>query len=126
MAAGEMSFKVSAVGADELIAKIAATRTQLVQDVKDETSKAATSMRQTARALAKSESMPGLSRSIYTQTRQFAAGIEVTIEAKSEFGYIREFGAGRSGPHPFMGPALEKHQPEWEAGLMASLERQPL
>lgn len=124
--AGQMSFNVDAVGAEELVAKIAATRTQLIKDVKQVTSTAAKDMRQTARSLAKSKSMPGLSRSIYTQTRQFAAGIEITIEAKSEFGYIREFGAGRSGPRPFMGPALEKHQPGWERALMAALERQPL
>ena len=122
--AGEMTFRVE--GADELIERIAATRVQLIADVKSETSKAGKAMQRTARALAKSKTMPGLSRSIYTQTRQFAAGIEITIEAKSPFGYIREFGAGRSGPHPFMLPALESHLPGWEQALSAALERQPL
>lgn len=122
--AGEMTIRVD--GADELIAKIAATRAQLIEDVKRETAAAGKEIRQTARALARSKTMPGLSRSIFTKTRQFAAGIEITIEAKSPFGYIREFGAGRSGPHPFMLPALEKHQPEWEQALSAALERQPL
>ena len=106
--------------------KIKATQKQLVADVKRETSIAGQRMQRTARELARSKSMPGLSRSIYTNTKQFAAGIEITIEAKSPFGYIREFGAGRSGPHPFMLPALEKHQPEWEQALSAALERQPL
>lgn len=122
--AGEMTFRVE--GADELIERIAATRVQLIADVKSETSKAGKAMQRTARALAKSKTMPGLSRSIYTNTKQYAAGIQVTVEAKSPFGYIREFGAGRSGPHPFMGPAAERHIPEWEGALAAALERQPL
>lgn len=124
--AGEMSFRMDVQGATELVEKIAATRVQLVADVKRETLKSARDMQRTARALARSKSMPGLSRSIFTTTKQFAAGIQVTVEAKSPFGYIREFGAGRSGPRPFMGPALEKHQPEWEQALMDALDRQPL
>lgn len=119
-----MTFRVD--GGQALIDKIAQTRVNLVVDVKRETLKAARDMQRTARALARSKSMPGLSRSIYTNTKQFAAGIEVTVEAKSPFGYIREFGAGRSGPHPFMLPALEKHYPEWESALADALDRQPL
>ena len=67
--------------------------------------------------------MPGLSGSIYTKTKQSADGIEVTVEAKSPFGLIREFGAGRSGPHPFMLPALMAELPSWEAKLSAAAER---
>lgn len=122
--AGEMTVKL--VGADELIAKIAATRVQLIADVKRETADAAKEIRQTARALARSKTMPGLSRSIFTRTRQFATGIEVTVQANSPFGYIREFGAGRSGPHPFMLPAMEQQLPKWEKALSDALERQPL
>ena len=124
--AGEMSFRMDVQGATELVEKIAATRVQLVADVKRETLKSARDMQRTARALARSKSMPGLSRSIFTNTKQSAAGIQVTVEAKSPFGYIREFGAGRSGPHPFMGPSFEKHEPEWEQALMDALDRQPL
>lgn len=122
--AGEMTFRMT--GADELIQRIAETRVRLVADVKEETSKAAKNMQMTARSLATSKTMPGLSRSIYTKTKQFVNGIEVTVEAKSPFGYIREYGAGRSGPHPFMLPAFERHYPEWESALDAALERQPL
>ena len=124
--AGEMTFRMEVQGATELIEKIAATRVQLIEDVKRETSRAGKNIQRTARALARSKTMPGLSRSIYTNTKQFAAGIEITIEAKSPFGYIREFGAGRSGPHPFMGPAGERHIPEWEDALADCLDRQPL
>jgi hypothetical protein len=74
-------------------------------------------MQRTARQLAKSKSMPGLAGSIYTKTRQLAAGTEVTVEAKSPFGLIREFGAGRSGPHPFMLPAVEQNLDGWEADM---------
>lgn len=126
MASGEMSFRIDVQGATELMEKIAATRTQLIEDVKRETSKAGKDIQRTARSLAKSKTMPGLSRSIFTRTKQFAAGIEITVEAKSPFGYIREFGAGRSGPHPFMLPAFEQHVPEWEQALADALERQPL
>ena len=124
--AGEMSFRIDASDAEKLMEKIAATRTQLIADVKAETAKAAKDMRQTARGLAKSRTMPGLSRSIFTKTRQFAAGIEVTVQTNSPFGYIREFGAGRSGPHPFMLPAFEEQLPKWEKALSDALERQPL
>lgn len=119
-----MSFRVD--GGDELLAKLAATRAQLIGDVKRETAAAAKDMQATARALAKSQSMPGLSRSINTSTRQLATGIEVTVEARSPFGYLREFGHGRTAPHPFMEPALNKHLPEWESALKAALGRQPL
>ena len=122
--AGEMTIRVD--GADELLAKIAATRVQLIEDVKRETAAAGKEIRQTARALARSTTMPGLSRSIFTKTRQFAAGIEVTVQTNSPFGYIREFGAGRSGPHPFMFPAFEQQLPKWEKALADALERQPL
>lgn len=122
--AGEL--KIDVQGGQELIDKIAQTRTALVADVKRETLKAAKAMQQTARALAKSQTMPGLASSIFTSTKHTATGIEVTVEAKSPFGYIREFGAGRSGPHPFMMPALEKHYPEWESALADALDRQPL
>ena len=125
MATSSMSFRVD-VDVEPLVEKIKATQKQLVADVKRETSIAGQRMQRTARELARSKSMPGLSRSIYTNTKQFAAGIEITIEAKSPFGYIREFGAGRSGPHPFMLPALESHLPGWEQALSAALERQPL
>lgn len=125
MATSSMSFRVD-VDVEPLVEKIKATQKQLVADVKRETSIAGQRMQRTARELARSKSMPGLSRSIYTNTKQFAAGIEITIEAKSPFGYIREFGAGRSGPHPFMLPALEAHLPGWEQALSAALERQPL
>lgn len=124
--AGDMSFKVDFQGGTELIEKIKATRIQLIEDVKRETSRAGKDIQRTARALAKSKTMPGLSRSIYTHTKRFATGIEVTVEAKSPFGYIREFGAGRSGPRPFMAPAFDKHVPEWERALADALERQPL
>lgn len=75
--AGEMSFRIDASDAEKLMEKIAATRVQLVEDVKAETAKAAKAMRQTARGLAKSKTMPGLSRSIYTNTKQFVSGIEI-------------------------------------------------
>jgi HK97 gp10 family phage protein len=121
--AGEMTFKVDVQGATELMAKIKADRTQLLADARRETLAAGRRMRQTARALSKSQTMPGLSRSIDTSTKQYVTGIEVTVEAKSEFGYIREFGAGRSGPHPFMLPAFEQHLPGWERALSGCLER---
>lgn len=122
----EMSFTVTAEGAAELMAKITATQAQLIVDVKRETLAAGRDIQRTARSLSKSKTMPGLSRSIFTSTKQYATGIEVTIEAKSPFGYIREFGAGRSGPHPFMGPAGETHIPKWEDRLADCLDRQPL
>jgi HK97 gp10 family phage protein len=123
MAAGDMTFRLDVQGADELMAKIRADQTQLVVDAKREALAAGRQMRQTARALSRSKMMPGLSRSIDTSTRQFAAGIEVTVEAKSPWGYIREFGAGRSGPHPFMAPAFEQHLPGLERALSDALER---
>lgn len=121
-----MTMTIRVDGADELIGKISATRTALLEDVRRETAAAGKAMRQTARGLAKSKSMPGLSRSIFTYTRQLAGGIEVTVEARSPFGYLREFGYGRAAPHPFMEPALHKHLPDLESALSDALARQPL
>src|SRR5690349_8378979 len=102
---------------DALLAEMVANRAAVLPKVRAATNKAGRAMQRTARQLAKSKSMPGLSRSIYTKTRQLAAGTEVTVEAKSPFGHIREFGAGRSGPHPFMLPALEQNVDAWEADM---------
>jgi hypothetical protein len=114
MAAG---FIIDASEAEALMKELAAKHAVLLADVKRVTLAAGRSMRQTARSLSKSQSMPGLSNSIDTKTKQTVAGIEVTIEAKSPWGYGREFGMGRSGPHPFMLPALEQGVPPWEAQI---------
>jgi HK97 gp10 family phage protein len=111
------SFLIDARELDALVAEMAANHATVLAKVRTATTKAGKAMQQTARQLSKSKSMPGLSGSIYTKTRQLAAGTEVTVEAKSPFGYIREFGAGSSGPHPFMLPALEQNLDAWEAEM---------
>src|SRR6478609_1891170 len=108
------SFNIDARELDALLAEMMANRATVLPKVRAATNKAGRAMQRTARSLSKSKSMPGLSRSIYTKTRQLAAGTEVTVEAKSPFGLIREFGAGKSGPHPFMLPALEQNLDAWE------------
>ena len=110
-------FNIDTRELDALLAEMMANRATVLPKVRATTNKAGKAMQTTARSLAKSKSMPGLSRSIYTKTRQLAAGTEITVEAKSPFGYIREFGAGRSGPHPFMLPALEQNLDAWEADM---------
>jgi HK97 gp10 family phage protein len=110
-------FRIDTRELDALLAEMMANRAVVLPKVRAATNKAGKAMQSTARSLAKSKSMPGLSRSIYTKTRQLAAGTEITVEAKSPFGYIREFGAGRSGPHPFMLPALEQNVDAWEADM---------
>jgi hypothetical protein len=110
-------FLIDASEATALMHELAAKNAQLLADVRRVTLNAGRQMRGTARSLSKSSSMPGLSNSIDTRTKQSVQGIEVTVEAKSPFGYIREFGAGRSGPHPFMLPALESGLPAWEAAI---------
>lgn len=110
-------FRIDTRELDAVLAEMAANRAVVLPKVRAATNKAGKAMQATARSLAKSKSMPGLSRSIYTKTRQLAAGTEITVEAKSPFGLIREFGAGRSGPHPFMLPALEQNVDAWEADM---------
>jgi HK97 gp10 family phage protein len=110
-------FRIDTRELDALLAEMMANRAVVLPKVRAATNKAGKAMQSTARSLSKSKSMPGLSRSIYTKTRQLAAGTEITVEAKSPFGYIREFGAGRSGPHPFMLPALEQNVDAWEADM---------
>lgn len=116
-------FLIDAEEARALAAQLAANHAIVLADVRRETLAAGRKMQATARSLSKSRSMPGLSGSIYTKTRQLAGGTEVTIEAKSPFGYIREFVAGRSGPHPFMLPALEQNVGPWEAAMAAAAAR---
>lgn len=110
-------FLIDARELDALAAEIAANNSAVLFKVRAATNKAGKAMQRTARQLAKSKSMPGLAGSIYTKTRQLAAGTEITVEAKSPFGRIREYGAGRSGPHPFMLPALEQNLDPWEADM---------
>jgi HK97 gp10 family phage protein len=110
-------FNIDTRELDALLAEMVANQSAVLFKVRAATNKAGKAMQTTARSLAKSKSMPGLSRSIYTKTRQLAAGTEITVEAKSPFGLIREFGAGRSGPHPFMLPALEQNLDAWEADM---------
>jgi len=115
-------FAINTAELDALLAEMMANRAAVLPKVRAATNKAGRAMQRTARSLAKSKSMPGLSRSIYTKTRQLAAGTEVTVEAKSPFGFIREFGAGRSGPHPFMLPALEQNLDSWESDMAEAAE----
>jgi HK97 gp10 family phage protein len=115
-------FAINTAELDALLAEMMANRAAVLPKVRAATNKAGKAMQRTARSLAKSKSMPGLSRSIYTKTRQLAAGTEVTVEAKSPFGFIREFGAGRSGPHPFMLPALEQNLDSWESDMAEAAE----
>jgi hypothetical protein len=113
-------IRMDATAATRLAVEVARNRALLLPEVKAITSATGLRIRTTARQLAKSERMPGLSRSIWTKTRHTVAGTEVTVEAASPFGYIREFGAGRSGPMPFMYPAYQAHVPAWQAALEAS------
>jgi HK97 gp10 family phage protein len=115
-----VELRVDASQVAALVAEMAANHAVVLSKVRVATTKAGGQMQRTARQLAKSKSMPGLSGSIFTKTRQLAAGTEVTVEAKSPFGLIREFGAGRSGPHPFMLPALEQNVDAWEADMAAA------
>lgn len=109
-----IEFRIDSSQVAALVAEMAANHAVVLSKVRVATTKAGKAMQSTARQLSKSKSMPGLSGSIYTKTRQLAAGTEITVEARSPFGYIREFGAGRSGPHPFMLPALEQNLDAWE------------
>lgn len=120
MAAG---FIIDASEAEALMNDLAVAKAELLAEVRKETLQSGRAIRQTARSLSKSQSMPGLSNSIDTATKQFTDGIEVTVEAKSPFGLIREFGAGRSGPRPFMLPAMQAELPRWEAALSEAAGR---
>jgi HK97 gp10 family phage protein len=113
-------FLIDASAAIALAVELERTKTLILFEVRRATNAAGKAMQSSARQNAKSRSMPGLSRSIYTKTKQLAGGTEITIEAKSPFGYIREFGAGRSGPHPFMLPALESNLGSWEDAMAAA------
>lgn len=116
-------FTIDASEALALRAELEAAHTTLVAEVRKATSDAGRNMQATARSLAAHTSFRGLAGSIYTQTKQSASGIEVTVEAKSPFGYIEEFGAGRKGPHPFMLPALQSHLPAWEDSVAEAAGR---
>lgn len=116
-------FTIDATAAEALMLELAHAKLLLVAEVHKETMASGKAIQATARSLSKSRSMPGLSGSIWTKTKKYANGTEVTVEAKSPFGSIREFGAGRSGPHPFMLPALMSELPNWEAKLAAATSR---
>lgn len=117
------SFVVDASEALRLMAEIEARRSVLVSEAQRETIAAGQRMQSTARELAVSRTMPHLAGSITARVKRSVSGVEVTIEAKDKLGYVREFGAGRSGPHPFAGPAAEQHMPGWEQSLAALLGR---
>jgi hypothetical protein len=116
-------FTMNADDATRLMERLAENKAKLLADIRRETLAAGRRIQASARANAKSQSMPGLSGSIWTKTKQLANGIEVTVEAKSPFGYIREYGAGRSGPMPFMRPALDEHVPAWEQAIVDAASR---
>lgn len=117
------SFRVDTSEFGDLAAELQRNLTSLLMDARRETAAAGKEIQRKARAAAKSKTMPGLSRSIWSNTKNTASGVEVVVEAKSPLGYIREYGAGRSGPHPFMGPALDSTLPGWESALQAALSK---
>lgn len=118
-----MSIVINTDDAERVRRELEAAHARLVAEVRTETIKAGNSMRDMARVLAQSRSMPDLAGSIGARVSPLVDGVTVTIEARSPFGYIREFGAGRSGPHPFMLPALEAGLDPWEQGMSAVADR---
>lgn len=107
-------FIVDASEAEKLSIEIAVNIASIMPNVRSATVAAGRRIQASARAKAPKGShtrrIPG---SIWTSTRQTVGGTEVTIESKDPLGAILEFGTSRSGPHPFMKPALDEHVDAW-------------
>ncbi len=67
--------------------------------------------------------VPGYSGTIRSKVTGLAAGGTITVESSSPFGFILEFGAGHSGPHPHFGPALEPAAARLETLLSALADK---
>lgn len=118
-----MPITVDASQAAVAAAELRAATAVLLPAVRAEVLRGGRSMAQVARGLAVSSSFPDLAGSIDARAENTGDGVTVTVEAKSPWGYIREFGAGRSGPHPFMLPALERVEPALLEGVAAVIAK---
>jgi hypothetical protein len=122
-------FIINASAATRLMEELKAAHVVLLSEVRKSTVQSGKAIQMGARGLVgSSASMPGLRGSIYTSTKQFASGTEVTVEAKSPFGFIREFGVtnlvgGSNAPRPFMLPAMMAELPRWEQSLAEATSR---
>lgn len=76
------------------------------------------------RALApNTNKVPGYSGTIRSKVTGIAVGATITVESTSQFGFILEFGAGRSGPHPHFGPVFDPATAALETALSALVDR---
>lgn len=66
--------------------------------------------------------VPGYTNTIRSRVTPVAAGATITVESSSPFGFILEFGAGRSGPHPHFGPVFDPAAARVEQLLSALAE----
>lgn len=118
------SIVIDATAAARLAAEIAVRNRLLLPEVQQITDHFGKAMQSMAKALAPvTSTVPGYANTIERKPRLTAMGFSVTIESRSPFGYILEFGAGRSGPHPHFGPALQALDPPWTAAIMAAAAR---
>jgi hypothetical protein len=113
------SITIDASAAARIAAEIAVKNKMLLPEVIRLTDHYGKLMQSMAKALAPvTATVPGYANTIERRPRLTVGGISITIESRSPFGYILEFGAGRSGPHPHFGPALQALDAPWTVSIM--------
>lgn len=97
--------------------KIAVAGEKLVDDAKSTTVRAGTKIRDEARANAPRGAAKQYPRTIVRRSKQFAAGVEVEVEAggvgQGKLGSVLEFGSPTSPAYPHVTPSFEGEVPVW-------------
>lgn len=115
-----MSIVINADSARVLAAELSAQRKLIPHEVFLVTETFAEIMRSQAAAMAPvTNKVPGYAGTIRKKVKRTMMGVEATIESTSPFGYILEFGAGYSGPHPHFGPAFNFNKDAYESAVVA-------
>jgi HK97 gp10 family phage protein len=120
-----VEFRMDVTGASELADDLKKAADEVKREVRTSTIRGGKTIQREARANApRTRKVPGYPASIYSTITADTAGItEVTVESRSEFGHILEFGAGYSGPHPHFGPALDNEAGPFEDAVNDIVKR---
>lgn len=114
------AIKIDASAANKLAAEVSAQRKLIPPAVIKVVQQHAEIMRAQAQAAAPvTNRVPGYPGTIKKKVKASMMGAEAEIFTSSPFGFILEFGAGYSGPHPHFGPAFNSGQGPFESAVAA-------
>ena len=110
----------------ELVDDLVTASAEITVDVRGVVQKSARAVRDEARRLAPKTRLPHYAKSITYETDYKPGGVVAEIGpvkgGQGSLGHILEYGTSRTPPHAHLGPALDRHAPDFLEGLAKVLD----